>query len=304
MGNKRITELQLISDIVAGLNFPSDDGIQSYRATAQQIYDYILATGNVLRPHLAVGALGRCSVMATQTTTLNPIDLDTYDIIPVNASSGGFTVTLPTAVGIGGRKVKIMRVDQTLANAVTIATTSAQTINGVTTRKLMTQYEEFTLVSDNTNWLIDSHTYPKEWVAYTPTGSWTANSPVYTGFWKREGDSAFFQTKVTCGGANTSASLTMSIPSGLTMNTGKLVSSGSASIGHGTIRDVGLVHYTVICSYSTSTTIAVFNVDDGVSGVNRYSQLTAVTQAVPFTSGVNDVCELWLGPVPITNWEG
>lgn len=41
MANKRITELQLRDDISDDLNFPSDDGIQSYRVTAAQMIEYI-----------------------------------------------------------------------------------------------------------------------------------------------------------------------------------------------------------------------------------------------------------------------
>jgi hypothetical protein len=41
MANKKITDLQLISAVTDGLNFPGDDSIQSYRATALQLWNYI-----------------------------------------------------------------------------------------------------------------------------------------------------------------------------------------------------------------------------------------------------------------------
>ena len=44
MAQKRITQLQLRSNVTADLNFPSDDGIQSYRVTAEQIRDYTFPT--------------------------------------------------------------------------------------------------------------------------------------------------------------------------------------------------------------------------------------------------------------------
>lgn len=53
MAQKKITDLQLRDDVTADVNFPSDDGIQSYRVTAQQIKDYILAAGNVVKATLA-----------------------------------------------------------------------------------------------------------------------------------------------------------------------------------------------------------------------------------------------------------
>lgn len=53
MAQKKITDLQLRDDVTAGVNFPSDDGIASYRVTAQQVKDYILAAGNVVKATLA-----------------------------------------------------------------------------------------------------------------------------------------------------------------------------------------------------------------------------------------------------------
>jgi hypothetical protein len=41
MANKIITDLQLRSDVDDDCNFPVDDGIQSYRTTSSQIFDYI-----------------------------------------------------------------------------------------------------------------------------------------------------------------------------------------------------------------------------------------------------------------------
>jgi microcystin-dependent protein len=42
MGTKKITDLQLRDEVSVDCNFPIDDGIQSYRVTAQQINDFIL----------------------------------------------------------------------------------------------------------------------------------------------------------------------------------------------------------------------------------------------------------------------
>ncbi len=42
MSDKKITELQLRSNVNDDVNFPVDDGIQSYRVTAPQVLDYVL----------------------------------------------------------------------------------------------------------------------------------------------------------------------------------------------------------------------------------------------------------------------
>lgn len=49
MADKKITDLQLIASIDGSENLPVDDGIQTYRVTAQQIKDWILASENVVR---------------------------------------------------------------------------------------------------------------------------------------------------------------------------------------------------------------------------------------------------------------
>lgn len=53
MANKKITELQLKSSVTADTNYPVDDGIQSYRVTAAQIKDFVLAAGSVTLDKLA-----------------------------------------------------------------------------------------------------------------------------------------------------------------------------------------------------------------------------------------------------------
>jgi hypothetical protein len=81
-----------------------------------------------------------------QTTTYS---IATTDEI-INCTSGTFTVTLPTAVGVTGQSYTIKNSG---AGVITIATTSSQTIDGVTTATLSVQYESRTVVSDGANWI-------------------------------------------------------------------------------------------------------------------------------------------------------
>lgn len=68
--------------------------------------------------------------------------------------TGTTTVTLPTAVGCSGKQYTIKNLDSSLTT--TIATTSSQTIDGVTTKTLTSQYKFLTVISDNANWHIIS----------------------------------------------------------------------------------------------------------------------------------------------------
>jgi hypothetical protein len=64
--------------------------------------------------------------------------------------SGTTTITLPTAVG----NTNMYTIKRTGTNTVTIDTTSSQTIDGLTSQTLLTQYESMSFISDNSNWSI------------------------------------------------------------------------------------------------------------------------------------------------------
>lgn len=77
----------------------------------------------------------------------------THDHIAATAGGSGITLTLPTAVGITGRPYHIKRVDSGAGN-VTIATTSSQTIDGLSTYVLVQQWQYVEVMSDGSNWVV------------------------------------------------------------------------------------------------------------------------------------------------------
>ncbi len=81
-------------------------------------------------------------------TALRTLDATDYLI---DCTSGTFTVTLPTAVGITGREYVIKNSG---TGVITIGTTTAQTIDGVTTWTLPAQYDFYKVTSDGANWII------------------------------------------------------------------------------------------------------------------------------------------------------
>lgn len=87
-------------------------------------------------------------VTVTATYTARAVD----EIVLANATSAAFTVNLPTAVGIKGKKLTIKKIDSS-GNAVTLDPNASQTIDGASTVALSTQWAYKTLVSDGTNWL-------------------------------------------------------------------------------------------------------------------------------------------------------
>jgi len=76
------------------------------------------------------------------------------DYVLVNATSLAITITLPTAIGIAGRRENVTKTDTT-SNKVTINTSLSQTINGSLTIVITGQYDNVTLISDGANWVIN-----------------------------------------------------------------------------------------------------------------------------------------------------
>ena len=70
----------------------------------------------------------------------------------VNATANTFAITLPTAVGIAGRRYVIKNSG---TGVITLNTTSAQTIDGSASGVLtLAQYAKYTVVSNGANWII------------------------------------------------------------------------------------------------------------------------------------------------------
>lgn len=67
----------------------------------------------------------------------------------INATANSFTITLPTAVGIAGR---IYVIKNSGSGTITVATTSAQTIDGQSSETL-SQYDFIQVQSDGANWI-------------------------------------------------------------------------------------------------------------------------------------------------------
>jgi len=88
----------------------------------------------------------------TTVTTTYSVVADTY-YVRADATSAGFTITLPTADGCAGRQITIKKIDST-ANIVTVACTGAQTIDGAATKTISTQYISYTFICTGSNWEI------------------------------------------------------------------------------------------------------------------------------------------------------
>lgn len=95
------------------------------------------------------GSVATAFASVSGNTTLT----DAHAVVAVDATTGTVTITLPTAVGITGRRYDIKKIDSS-ANSVVIDGNASETIDGATTVSTTTQWQSFTVVSNGTNWYI------------------------------------------------------------------------------------------------------------------------------------------------------
>lgn len=134
----------------------------------------------------AVGAIGKAlfttdaagattwrysdKVVASQTAAYSATGDETF--IPCDATSAGFTVTLPAASTHSGKRFTIKKTDSS-ANVVTVDGNGSETIDGAADVKLLLQYESVTLLCNGTGWHIEN--WPPISGTYTPTLTGTGN---------------------------------------------------------------------------------------------------------------------------------
>ena len=106
--------------------------------------------------------------VVTSAYRVGPVD----DLVLADATSGAITVTLETAIGADGRRHVIKKSDAS-GNAITVACTGGQTIDGSATATLAAQYDTLSVISNGTNWLAFS--------AYPVTGGGGGGTTINSG---------------------------------------------------------------------------------------------------------------------------
>lgn len=91
------------------------------------------------------------NIVETTAITYNASITDGF--IKADCTSNAITVNLPTAVGNDGSVLDIKKVDST-TNTVTVETNSTETIDGSDGIEIINQYDNYTILSDGSNWVI------------------------------------------------------------------------------------------------------------------------------------------------------
>ena len=149
-GGIRVITLRSATTIninTGGYNF-AFTGTAFRQSSGTGIFD-LGAQGNKFKTLYLVG--GVTAGIVTKTTTYSA-GLDDRTILG-DATSAGFTITLPDATTNTGRYYTIKKIDSSV-NVVTVGTTSSQTIDGATTKTLLTQYSFVEVQSNGTAWYI------------------------------------------------------------------------------------------------------------------------------------------------------
>lgn len=281
-----------------------------------QIYVSASSINKTLDDAIVDGDIGGGGIVAVSSKTANYTIVNTDGLILVNATSGGFTITLPTAVGITGKKFQVKRMDQTLTEIVTLATTSSQTIDGVTTKKLCTQYEEFTVISDGSDWIVSSHTYNGAYNSYNPTITASVTNPTigngtWSGQWRRDGRFAEVEVMILTGTTGTAGSgdylLDLPIGVGIDSGSGGILynDSRASKIGYGRcLNTSNSTIYEVVLNYYNAGAVSLFSLQaqDDANG-SYISKTYPIGTGLFSVSGNTDEYHLFLR-YPVPDWEG
>ncbi len=237
----------------------------------------------------------------------------------VLASGGSFTVTLPDAtVDVNQKIYRISKTDTSLSNAITIGTTSSQTIGGIAggSYVLHTGSETLTVVSDGANWQILEHrtdTGETDSGAVTITGTTTNPAKGTTSndhiIWSRHGKVAhiryvYTQTAAGSGSAG-SGDYLFAMPTNLTIDTTN-IALYTTVVGIATIKPTNSFGTSMIYNSSSgyamvgsvyiydSTHFRIGGYGDGVEGMAASGEMELNATTVTFNADFD---------VPISGWQ-
>lgn len=136
--------------------------------------------------------------------------------------------------------------------------------------------------------------------SFTPTGSWVSNS-TYTGWYWRDGDKLGMRVKIALAGAPTAATLTVNLPTGLTIDTTKLPATPTNHVFPSQMSGQGAAHSFVGgIVYSSTTAVGVQSYQDGNNAA--VMTLGATNATSPYTFANNDFIYFEVHGIPIVGW--
>lgn len=229
--------------------------------------------------------------LVSKSTTYTALTSD--NIIECDTSGAGFSVNLYPASGNAGRVLTFKMVG-TGTNALTVDPNASETIDGVTTTTLNTQYESLTIACNGSNWSILDRRCITELVAYTPTftGFGTATSVSF--FSRRVGDCLHIIGKCTTGTA-TGVEARVTLGFG---GTNANVTADATKIA--SIRNVG----SWALSATSATVVKAVLIESGVGYITFGINVTVTAELTKTTgSTFGNTTDISMEAIiPITGW--
>lgn len=118
-------------------------GAYSLTLTLTGTTNVTLPTSGTLEP------VTKAYVTKTGNYTMTASDV----VVLADATSGGFTLTLPTAASGAGNRYYIKKTDSS-GNGVVVDGNGSETIDGATTQTIYIQYQSLMIISNGTSWFI------------------------------------------------------------------------------------------------------------------------------------------------------
>lgn len=143
-----VTVLNNSASATAGLRIITGSGSDITLASTSSLWLYYSPVSSAWQIVGGSGSGGSANV-TTQTGTSYSI-LNTDGLVIANPSATA-TFTLPTAVGLTGKSITVKNISIQL---VKILTTGGQTIDGLSQKTLVNQYDSLNFISNGSNWFI------------------------------------------------------------------------------------------------------------------------------------------------------
>ena len=230
-----------------------------------------------------------------------------YEVLSGTYATGDLTVYLvqdtggtPTVVQPAGYQIQSATVGTKMRQIATFQTSSSITSYRLCLHVASTSASAYSLAVDNVvvgPQVVQYGAPVTDSTPYTPTGSWVSNS-TYTGTQRRVGDRLVVEGKIALTGAPNSVSLSINLPSGLSIDTSKIgTDAGNITIGSWSSSDTGVANYTGLIRYNNTTSVICIVSEASAT----YLRTATVDQVTPFTWGNTDYLNFKFD-VPILGW--
>ena len=249
------------------------------------IYDADAATTKAIVPAELAKALNKQSAYTTKTSAYVATALDEY-IFACTGCTGAFTITIPNASTVPGKKYTIQKTDACL-NKLTIDPACCGTIYGTTCIFLLGYNESVDLVSDGCSWIVTKWDCGED-IVTTNNWSQTCNICINQLTIRFARETLIVKESITTwtGTAGTGVSAEWDLPGSLLIDTTRRFGGGTSSLNHEANKYGDATIFTtawvaVGIFYYTSNSVRF----SGGGATFLYTNLTA-SDSIRFTPGV------------------